>query len=395
MGGHRDSRGVTPSADALRRRFDSVAPLTVGLEEELLLLDAGTLDLHPRAGDVLARTGGDERFKLELPAAQLEIVLPPSATVPESVSALADARRDLAAAAAGVGVPAAAGAHPFADPIGALNLGERYEAIAREFGDIARCQLVCALQVHVAVGGAERTLGVYNALRSFLPELAALAANAPFYAGRDTGLASVRPKVADLLPRQGVPPAIPTWDAYAEALRWGAAVAGVGEARRWWWELRPHPVHGTLEVRVPDAQATVADAGAVAAVVHTLVAWLSDRWDAGDLGTPDPSWRIGENRWAACRHGLGAELADLRTGERVPARELLSGRLDTLAATARALGCAGELADARRLLAANGAERQRAAAGDGGAHAAARWLAQAYPPSETEVPASEPLGSYS
>jgi len=389
MASYPTSRDGTPSAATLRSCFDAVTPSTVGLEEELMLLDGETLDLLPRAGAVLARTGGDGRFKLELPAAQLEIVLPPAATVAESVSALADARRALTAAAGGVGVLATAGAHPFAEPLGALNSGERYDAIAREYGDVARCQLVCALQVHVAVGGHDRTLGVYNALRSYLPELAALAANAPFHAGRDTGLASVRPKVAELLPRQGVPPAISSWEAFAEALRWGAAAGGTGEPRRWWWELRPHVAHGTLEVRVPDAQATVADAGAVAAVVHALTAWLAQRWDAGDLAAaPDPSWRIAENRWAACRHGLDAQLADLRTGERVPARELIAGRLDALAATARALGCEAELRDARRLLAANGAERQRMAAGEGGARAAARWLVEAYAPAPAPAPAT-------
>ena len=98
------------------------------------------------------------------------------------------------------------------------------------------------------MGGHARTLAVYNALRSHLPELAALAANAPYYAGRDTGLASVRPKICDLLPRQGVPPAIPSWDAYVSALRWGAAAGALPEPGRWWWELRPHPDHGTLEL---------------------------------------------------------------------------------------------------------------------------------------------------
>ena len=365
-----------PSADVLRDRFDSVAPLTVGLEEELMLLDE-SLDLLPRAADVIARTDGDRRFKLELPAAQLEIVLPPAATIPENVEALAAARRALIAAADGIGLLATAGAHPFADPFGVLNAGERYELISEEYGEIARCQLVCALHVHVAVGGHERTLAVYNALRAHLPEVAALAANAPFYAGRNTGLASVRPKVADLLPRQGIPPAIPSWDAFADALRWGAATAGVPEPRRWWWELRPHPVHGTLEVRVADAQATVADAGAVAAVVHALVAWLRDRHDAGDLPAPAPSWRIAENRWAACRHGLDAQLADLDSGARRPARELLAERLESLAATAAAIGCAAELRDAHDLLAANGAERQRLA---GDAREAARRLAAAYAP---------------
>jgi glutamate---cysteine ligase / carboxylate-amine ligase len=369
-------RDPTIDADDVRSTFEAVSPLTVGLEEEAMLLDAGSLDLLPRAAEVVSRAA-DPRFKLELPAAQLEIVLPPTATVRESAAGLHAARHDLAAAAEGIGVLVAAGAHPFASPLGRLNRGERHEPIGRDYGSVAQLQLVCALQVHVAVGGHARTLAVYNALRSYLPELAALSANAPFYAGQDTGLASVRPKICDLLPRQGIPPAIRSWDAYAEDLRWGASAGALPVPGRWWWELRPHPVYGTLELRVPDAQATVSDAAAVTAVAHCLVGWLAARHDAGDLPEPDPTWRIEENRWAACRHGLDAVFADLRTGDRVRARELLAQRLTTLAPSARALRCADELADADRLLLATGAERQRAAAG-GDPHAATRWLADVY-----------------
>jgi carboxylate-amine ligase len=362
-----------PGADAIRKRFDDVTALTIGLEEEVMLVDPDSLDHLPRAEEVVERAA-DPRFKLELPASQLEIVLPPTGTVAESIAALAAARCDLAAAAEGVGLLLAAGVHPFAAPLGVLNRGERYRAIAREYGDVARMQLVCALQVHVAVGGQERALAVYNALRSHLPELAALAANAPFYAGRDTGLASVRPQIGELLPRQGVPPAFASWDDFADALRWGGFPAA-----QWWWELRPRPALGTLELRVPDTQTTVADAAAVAALAHSLVAWLAERHDAGDLPRPAPTWQIEENRWAACRHGLDGVFADLATGARLPVRELLAERIEALAPTAARLGCAGELGEAKRLLGANGAERQRAAAA-GDAEAAARSIVSAYAP---------------
>jgi carboxylate-amine ligase len=364
-----------PTAAQLRAAFDSPAPLTIGLEEELMLLDPETLDLLPRALDVLDRTAGDPRFKPELPAAQLEIVTPPSASVPAAVGALAAARRDLAAAAAPIGRLAAAGAHPFAAAEGPLNRGERYDLTVDEYGRIARRQLVCAFQVHVAVGGAERSLGVYNALRAYLPELAALAANAPFYEGADTGLASVRPKLCELLPRQGVPPAFESWDAFAEALRWGAAAGPVPEPRRWWWELRPHPSYGTLEVRVPDSQPRVGDAEAVAATVLSLTAWLAARHEAGDLPPAVATWRIEENRWSACRDGVEGTLADLQTGERRPTRERLHGLLDAVSEAGAALGCARGLAVARELTERNGAMHQRDA---GGPRRATAWLADAY-----------------
>jgi carboxylate-amine ligase len=367
-----------PTADTLRAAFDAPQPLTIGLEEELMLLDPETLELVPAGAAVMAELDGDPRFKLELPASQLEIVTAPAEDVPAAVRQLAAARADLAARSEGIARPAAAAVHPFSAPEGELNADERYRRTVHEFGRIAHRQLVCALQVHVAVGGAERTLAVYNALRSYLPELAALAAAAPFHAGRDTGLASIRPKISEELPRQGVPPAIESWESFAEALRWGAAAGAVPEPRVWWWELRPHPAWGTLELRVPDAQPTVNDAGAVAALAHSLVGWLAERDAAGEELAVDPGWRIEENRWSACRDGVEGTLADLRSGERRPTRERLHELIDVVAPTARRLGCDAELERARELVEENAALRLRAVAAADGVEGVAAWLAERF-----------------
>jgi glutamate---cysteine ligase / carboxylate-amine ligase len=352
----------------LRAAFDVAAPMTVGLEEELMLLDPATLDLAPRAAQVLQRLSGDTRFTPELPAAQVEIVLPSAATVREATAALRAARADLVEAARGIGVLAGAGAHPFAPLEGELSAGERYEALRREYGPVARRQLVFGLHVHVAVRPAQRALAVFNAIRSHLPLIAALAANAPFHAGADTGLASVRPKISELLPRQGVPPPLASWEELADALRW----ARIDHAQ-WWWEARLHPGFGTVEVRVPDTQSTVADTGAVAALVHALAAWLAERHESGEQLPVAPTWRIAENRWSACRHGLEGTMADLVTGEVAPTRERLAALLGELAPVARHIGCAGELE--RVDLEANGATRQRAT---GGTRDAMAWLASRF-----------------
>jgi len=374
---------ATLTPEALRAAFEPPSAMTVGIEEELMLLDARTLDLAPRAHEVLAATGGDERFKPELPAAQLEIAAPPAASVPEAAAALVRARADIAAIAAPDARLAAAGAHPFAAPEGPVHPASRYELLEAEYGAVIRHQLLFGLHVHVAVRPADRALAVYNALRSYLPDLAALAANAPFYAGRDTGLASVRPKIADILPRQGVPPEIPTWDALAGYLSWGRASGTVPQPAQWWFELRLHLAYGTVEVRVPDAQTTVADTAALAAVVQALVAWLAARHDAGDLPSAAATWRIAENRWAACRHGLEARLADLETGASRPVRERLHTLLDDLDPFARDLGCAPELRAGRDLLERNGAVRQREVAADRGVHGLVDWLAGRFLARET------------
>ena len=366
------------SAERLRAAFDAPAPFTVGIEEEVMLLEPDTLELSERAPEVLGRLAGDRRFKLELPASQIELVTAPHGDVPAAMRELADARRTLLDAADGLVRPAAAAVHPFSPEEGRLNDGPRYERTEAEYGRIARRQLVSALQVHVAVGGAERTLAVYNALREHLPELAALAANGPFQAGQDTGLASIRPKISEGLPRQGIPPALASWEELADELRWGTAAGALPEMGLWWWELRPHLMHGTLELRVPDAQTTVAEAAAVAAVAHALVVWLAERHDANDLEHAAPSWRIAENRWSACRHGVEGALADLATGERTPTRTVLTALVDRVEPVAERIGAAGELERARALIERNGAIHQREVAAARDVRALGVWLADRF-----------------
>jgi glutamate---cysteine ligase / carboxylate-amine ligase len=349
-------RDSLPTAAELRAAFDQPDPVTVGLEEELMLLDAETLDLAPHAPEVLAELGGDPRFKLEMPAAQLEIVTAPHPTVAAAAEELARAREYLQHAVAGRFRLAGAGAHPFATGEGPLNPGPRYEAIGAEYAAVARRQLVFGLHIHVAIRGADRALAVYNALRSYLPELAALAANAPFYEGRDSGLASVRSRISGLLPRQGVPPALDSFEAYADALRW----CGFDDPRQWWWELRLHPLFGTVEVRVPDTQRTVAETAAIGAVVHALATRLAERHDAGEALPVAESWRIDQNRWSACRHGLDGTMTDLATGRREPTRE----RVATL------LGVEPPLE--------HPAARQREIAAERGLHGLVAWLADGF-----------------
>ena len=348
----------TPSAAELRATFDQGQDHLVGIEDEVMLLDPDTLELTPQASEVLARLEGDQRFKLELPRSQLEIITAPAETVRQAASQLLEARREAAGRAGDLVRLAAGGVHPFSPGQGELNQLERYRPTIVEFGPIAQRQLVCATQVHVSVAGAERALAVYNAARSYLPLLAALAANGAFYEGRDSGLASVRPKLCELLPRQGVPSAFDSWEKYAETLAWGATSRRF-DSRTWWWELRPHPGFGTLEFRVPDAQPTVAEVAAVAAVAQSLVAWLATRHDRGERLASAPVWRIEENRWSTCRDGVEGTMADLGTGAPRSTRTCLNQLLDALEPVAHGLGAGEDLGRARELVARNGALMQR------------------------------------
>jgi carboxylate-amine ligase len=366
----------SPSAAALVASFDAAPQYTVGIEEELMLLDPATLELAPRALEVLARLDGDPRFKPELPASQVEILTRPHASAADAVAELAAGRQDLVRLTQGELLPAAAAVSPLGSGVGELNDLPVYEHTQREYGPIATRQLVCALQIHVAVGSAERGLMVYNAARSYLPLLAALAANGAVYEGRDTGLHSIRPKLGELLPRQGVPPALGSWEEYAAALRWGAASGAFPDPGSWWWELRPHPRLGTLEFRVPDSQATLADAAAIAAVIQALVVWL-DGEASPDLEAA-PTWRIEENRWSACRHGVEGSMAEIETGRRRSTRECLHELVESLAPVAEGLGSGRGLERARQMIEVNGAVMQRRIVREQGAEAVARWLAEGF-----------------
>jgi carboxylate-amine ligase len=367
-----------PSARDLRAVFDASEPYAVGIEDEVMLLAPGSFELVARAPEVLALLDGDPRFKLELPASQMEILTPPLTDVTEAAAALLAARRALAEGAAGLVRLGAAGVHPFSPGVGELNRLPQYERTIRDYGPSARRQLVCALQVHVSVGGADRALAVYNAARSYLPLVAALASNAPFYEGEDTGLASVRPKLGELLPRQGIPPAIKSWAAYAEAFRWGAHSGAFPDARTWWWELRLHPGFGTLEFRVPDAQSSVADATAIVAVVQALVARLGQRHDAGEELPAQSTWRIEENRWSACRDGIEGHMADLETGRLDSTRARLEELLTELEPFGERFHSQRAFARASEMTECNGAIAQRRVAEQGDTAALAGWLAERF-----------------
>lgn len=366
-----------PSGSALRRAFDEAAEHTVGIEDEVMLLDPDSHQLVARAVDVMAVVQDHGPFKLELPASQLEIITEPAETALEVCRAAWDARSELVRRTQGLVALAAAGAHPSSPATGELNDLSRYQDTISAFGALAQHQLVCAFQVHVAPGGADRALAVYNAARSYLPLLAALSANAPFYEGRDSGLASIRPKLCELLPRQGIPPPIASWDEFAEFLRWGST-ARLFRPGAWWWELRPHREFGTLEFRVPDGQSSLADAGAVTAVIQALVVWLGRRHDSGERLDVTPAWKIAENRWSACRFGVEGQMADLRTGALAPTRSCLHELLDELEPVGRELGATVLLTRARELAECNGAMRQRQAAATAGIGGVAGWLSERF-----------------
>ena len=342
----------------LRDAFDRIAPFTIGAEEEFLLVDSVSHEPLPAAERLLALSEGDSRFCRELRQSQIESISPTCVSVADLQRELASARKLLAARLEPSGLLVGAGTHPLATDPGPISDSPRYRAIAMDHPWAASHTLTCGLHIHVAVGGAERTLAVYNAMRGYLPELIALAANAPIFRGEISRLATVRPKLNQFLPRAGIPPAFESWRKLAEFMVWSRDGGAFSDGSYHWWDMRLNTRLSTIEVRAADTQTSVEDAGTVAALVQSLVFDLAARVDDGELLPTARDERIVENAWLATRDGTAGHLIDLETGMRVRTADRLRHLLERLLPAATALGCERELFRIDEMLADSGAARQ-------------------------------------
>ena len=346
--------GSTPGAWArsvLEGAFVPAREYTLGVEEELMLLDPATLELAAAIEPIIAGQGELGPAKRELMQCQAELSSRPCENVDELLEELVTLRETLARDAAREGVlVAAAGTHPFShaedQPITSAH---RYRELVAALRYPARRTLCFGMHVHVAVDGADKALAIIEALLPELPLLLALSASSPFWDGEETGLASMRLIVLQTMPRTGLPPAFQSWrefDASLAALRRGGAV---GDATYLWWDVRPQPRLGTVEVRIMDVQPRVEDSVALAGLVQALVRHYGKRYDRGEGFANASRLVVGENRWLAARHGLRARLvtgAETAVGARTLTAELLARIGDDAAA----LGCESALERVESLL---------------------------------------------
>ena len=291
----------------IEQRFGSQPPLTLGVEEELVILDAETLEQVPEVGKLLAALVGHElpgRAKTELHASVFELNTNPVLD-PRDVFVLEQLRGEVARAATEVGLAiAATGTHPFAPQEQPIVPEERYVTMVSHHGLSARRQNVQGLHVHISMPGPEECWQVLEGMLPWLPVVLALSANSPWLAGELTGMASNRAPVLTELPRTGCPPAFGSyagWEAWVEQL---VRIGVMADYTRIWWDIRPHPALGTLEVRMPDQPTTVHVSVAFAALLQALARRLLE---AGEVSTADRG-HYQHNRWAASRFGPAAEL---------------------------------------------------------------------------------------
>ena len=346
------------------------APLTLGVEEEVMLLDPATWKLSQAVDEVLPALAHDlaGHFSAETHAAALELSTRVQATAAGAAAELAGLRSVLAADLGRAGLrAAAAGTHPAAQwHETQVSAGARYQLLHGTMRELARREPTFALHVHVGVADPELAIRLLDRMRAHVPLLLALSANSPFWQGRDSGLASVRTPIFQGFPRVGLPRRFGSYDAWVSAVEPLISAGAFPEPTFLWWDLRPQPRLGTLEIRVMDAQSVPADTAALVALTQCLVACEAEEGLASaTLVAADEV--LEENRFLAARDGSDAQLVDPVARRRVPVRELLASVLAALRPYAEQLDCADELADVERLAADPPAARQRAAAaGPGG-----------------------------
>jgi glutamate---cysteine ligase / carboxylate-amine ligase len=330
----------------LEATWGESSPFSVGIEEEVMILDAGTMLLSP-AVDLLVRETGPldlpGEIKTELFAAVVELTAPASRTVADAIDALAALRRGACAVAEQHGLRiAAAGTHPISPPEEQeIASDPRYHEFVEYAGVSARRQGVNGLHVHVGMQSADACFHALEGVLPWLPLVLALSANSPYLAGRETGIASNRAEILAQLPRAGAPPAFRTyadWESFVERF---VRLGLIDDYRRLWWDIRPHPHFGTLEVRMPDQPTRLAFTAAFATLLQALCVVVLDGAPPGF----DPAGRgvYQQNRWAALRHGPRAELVHPFRDRLVPVPELAAELGDLVAPAAAELGTSAYL----------------------------------------------------
>ncbi|MBT7190592.1 MAG: carboxylate-amine ligase [Anaerolineae bacterium] len=339
-------------------------PLTLGIEEEYQIIHPVTRDLHSYVQELLEQGRlifPEEELKPEFMQSQIEVGSQVCRNVRELRQEVIRLRRMVKTLADKKGMKiAAASTHPFASWLEQdVNAGERYREVLDKMRGVAERLLTFGMHVHIGFGGPEnrdRMIEIMNQLRYFLPHILALTTSSPFWQGRNTGLKSYRSVVFEMLPRTGIPGSFESFSEYQTLVdtlgQVGSAVDPDGnpDATKIWWDARPHPRFGTLEIRISDICTSVDDAVAIAALIQALVAKLIK------LRQNNMSWRlyrqhhIKENKWRAMRYGIEGKLIDFGIKEEVPMSFLALEMLELVDDVVDDLGSREEINHIRTIL---------------------------------------------
>jgi len=347
--------------------FNSSIGPSLGVEVELEVVDQQTGALASAATEMLAELGaghpGGEhpKAKHELFECTVEVITGICQTVDE-------ARRDLEATIAEVRACAdrrgltlmCSGTHPFSNWADQqISPNPRYERLVHDMQWMAKRLQIFGVHVHIGIRSPEKAVSIANALAGYIPHFLALSASSPYWEGRDTGLASSRSKVFEGLPTAGLPAPIENWADFEQFMETLVSSAAIKTVREVWWDIRPHPDFGTVELRMCDGIPSMSEICAIAALAQSLVARLDQLDDRGYTLPRYRDWILRQNKWRAGRHGLDTDLIIDAEGHLEPVRSSIVELLDELGPTARKLGCADELARVGQILDGPSYERQR------------------------------------
>ena len=331
--------------------FNASERSSLGVEVELEIVDRRTRQLASSATSILDELGvphpGGEhpKAKHELFECTIEIITGICATVAEARDDLQTTLKEVTAAAERRDLAMmCSGTHPFSDwHEQEISPDPRYHRLVDEMQWLARRMQIFGVHFHVGVRSAEKSIAIANALTAYIPHFLALSASSPYWHGRDTGLASSRSKVFENLPTAGLPYRLGGWQEFEEFMDTLVTAKAITSIREVWWDIRPHPDFGTVELRICDGIPTLGEVAGLAALAQSLVEWLDTLMDRGYKLPVPREWTVRVNKWRAARHGIEAEIIGDDQGTRVPLTEAVTELIEELAPVASRLGCLDEL----------------------------------------------------
>jgi glutamate---cysteine ligase / carboxylate-amine ligase len=339
---------------------------TIGIEEEYQTVDPVTRDLRSHIHAEIIEKGKlllQERVKAEMHASVVEVGTAVCSNIKEAKQELKKLRLDMIKLARENGLRlASAATHPFADwRVQEITPDERYKNIVEDMQLVARANLIFGLHVHIGVEDRETAIHLMNHARYFLPHILALSTNSPFWLGMDTGLKSYRCKVFDKFPRTNIPDYFPSWGEYDNFIKLLIKTGCIDNAKKIWWDIRPHPFFNTLEFRVCDIPMRVEETIALAALIQATIAKLYKLYAANQGFRLYRRALIMENKWRAARYGLDGKLIDFGKQKEVYARDLVNEYLDFVDDVVDELDSREEIDYIRQILVmGSGADRQLA-----------------------------------
>jgi carboxylate-amine ligase len=319
---------------------------TLGVEIEVQVVDeSGALATDTAATKILSELADAPGFKHELLECTVEVITDVCPTVGHVRRDLGDKLVELSKVAEGLGYRIiCSGTHPFSSWTDqTVSPDPRYHRLIEDCQWTARRLLIFGVHTHVGVASGEEAIAVGNSLATFIPHFLALSSSSPFWQGRDTGLASIRSKIFESLPTAGLPYQMENWGQFQRFMRTLIGAGTIRTIREVWWDIRPHPGFGTLELRICDGIPSMDETCAIVALSQSLVVWLAERYNAG-LSVPDhQAWTIRENKWRAARWGLDAEIIRDEDGNLLSLRRSIGDLVERLSPTAERLGCLDDL----------------------------------------------------